>query len=160
MTGCLSRLVAAVLLMATLVPIAGYMDSPDMTAVPAVAPTPSPTPSPRPKREVVSRRPTENREEGQAPRRRARHHEIGGRASWHATGRDGLYAAACRPLRRAMGKGNWRGRRVLVANGRRAVEVVLNDWCGSRDKTIDLSDEAFRFFAPLSRGVIRVTVGW
>lgn len=101
-----------------------------------------------------------NREAEQAPRHiRRRANEIGGKASWHATGRSGLYAAACRPLRRALGK-DWRGRRVLVANGRRAVEVVLNDWCGSRDKTIDLSDEAFRYFAPLSKGVIRVTVGW
>lgn len=86
-------------------------------------------------------------------------HQLSGIASWHATGRDGLYAAACRPLRRALVH-RWRGRHVLVAVGRRAVEVTLNDWCGSRDKTIDLSDEVFRYFAPLSRGVLRVTVGW
>jgi hypothetical protein len=90
---------------------------------------------------------------------RQRDHELVGVASWHATGRDGLYAAACAPLRRAMGP-NWRGRRVLVASGRRAIELVLNDFCASRAKTIDLSDEAFRYFAPLSRGVIRVEIGW
>lgn len=86
-------------------------------------------------------------------------HSVTGKASWHATGRSGLYAAACRSLRQAIGP-DWRGRTVLVAVGRKAVEVRLNDWCGSRDKTIDLSDEAFRYFAPLSRGVLRVTVGW
>ena len=84
---------------------------------------------------------------------------MAGKASWHSTGRSGLYAAACKPLRDAIGPG-WRGSHVLVAYRRQAVEVVLNDWCWSKDKTIDLSDEAFRFFAPLSRGVLRVTVGW
>jgi len=80
------------------------------------------------------------------------------KAAWHATGRNGLYAAACRPLRRALGP-DWRGQRVLVSRGRKAIEVKLNDWCRSRRrKTIDLSDEAFRFFAPLRRGVIRVTI--
>lgn len=87
------------------------------------------------------------------------HHQLRGKASWHATGRDGLYAAACKPLRDAMGKG-WRGRRVLVAYGKRAVEVTLNDWCASRTKTIDLSDEAFDYLGRLSQGVLRVEVGW
>lgn len=85
--------------------------------------------------------------------------EIMGKASWHATGRSGYYAAACRPLRQAIGS-TWRGRHVLVSVGRRAIEVKLNDYCASTDKTIDLSDEVFRYFAPLSRGVIKVTVGW
>ncbi len=72
-----------------------------------------------------------------------------------------MFAAACKPLRDAMGPG-WRGQQVLVSRvgSRRGYVVVLNDWCGSKDKTIDLSDEAFRFFAPLSRGVIRVAVDW
>lgn len=87
------------------------------------------------------------------------HRNITGKASWYATGRDGYYAAACRPLRQAIGS-DWRGRHVLVAFGRKAIEVTLNDFCASHDKTIDLSDEAFRALGPLSRGVLRVSVGW
>lgn len=93
---------------------------------------------------------------------------LGGRlaagvASWYGTGRNGLYAAAGPALRSALGP-RWRGRRVAVLfNGRRVV-VTLNDYCpcGERskrpDKLIDLSDEAFRRLAPLSRGVLRVTI--
>jgi len=86
-------------------------------------------------------------------------HYISGKASWYATGRSGPFAAACRPLRRAMGPG-WRGKQVIVAYGRRAIIVVLNDWCSSHDKTIDLSDEAFDYLGRLSSGVLRVSVGW
>ena len=123
------------------------------------APTASPSPSPSPGR------PTKQRAAGQAPRytpTRTIHrprHQLSGKASWHATGRDGFYAAACRPLRQAIGPG-WRGRHVLVAYGRRAVEVRLNDFCASRDKAIDLSDGVFGYFAPLSRGVLRVEIAW
>jgi rare lipoprotein A (peptidoglycan hydrolase) len=67
-------------------------------------------------------------------------------------------------LRQAIGS-RWRGSHVLVCavSGTRCVEVVLNDWCacGSRRgyaTVLDLSDEAFRYLAPLSRGVIRVAV--
>ena len=136
-------------------PIAGLHDY----AVPLRRPAPTATPSPSP-----SARATRVPAAGQALTGSGSgsidpSHQLAGLASWHATGRSGAYAAACRPLRRAMGPG-WRGQRVLVAMGRRAVEVTLNDWCGSRTKTIDLSDEAFRYFAPLSRGVLRVEVGW
>lgn len=82
---------------------------------------------------------------------------VHGKASWYGTGRNGLYAAACRPLRRALGP-HWRGQRVLVSNGKAAVEVRLNDFCASRTKTIDLSDEAFSALAPLSRGILQVTI--
>jgi hypothetical protein len=82
------------------------------------------------------------------------HHQLAGKASWHATGRSGLYAAACRPLRRAMGA-DWRGRRVLVAYGRRAIEVTLNDL--RQPPRRSTSRTAFRYFAPLSRGVLRVS---
>ena len=89
-------------------------------------------------------------------------HSLRGKASWHATGRDGMYAAACWRLRQAIGA-SWRGRRAVVVYGGRRIVVRLNDYCASRDKTIDLSDEAFRALAPgglLSRGVLRVTVRW
>ena len=139
--GCLPTLLATVALAGSLVPISGYIDQPEQ---PLQTPDPTPTLAPTPVPPRVTDRPGR---------------EVSGKASWHATGRDGFYAAACYPLRKAMGI-DWRGRDVLVSVGRRAVEVRLNDWCGSHDKTIDLSDEAFRYFAPLSRGVLRVTVGW
>lgn len=129
------------------------------------APSPAPTASPRPQRPKATSSAAGHTSSGSGARTirgtkpRHRDNELTGKASWHATGRSGYYAAACRPLRRAIGP-DWRGRHVLVSNGRKAVELVLNDWCGSHDKTIDLSDEMFSYFAPLSRGVIRVTVGW
>ena len=128
-------------------------------AAPVHRPIPSPKAVATEKPKAVSRRPAE-RDVGQARRYRPRDsNRLTGKASWHATGRDSLYAAACFPLRAALGRG-WRGRRVLVAYGRKAIEVVLNDFCASRDKTIDLSDEAFGYFAPLSRGVVKVVVEW
>jgi hypothetical protein len=66
-----------------------------------------------------------------------------------------MVAAACAPLREAMGPG-WRGRFVEV-NG---VVVQLVDWCGSTSKTIDLYAAPFSMLAPLERGVVAVTVGW
>ena len=83
-----------------------------------------------------------------------------GTARWYATGRSGLYAAAGPKLRQAIG-GDWRGRNVLVCYQYRCTEVILNDVCPCKSGSIiDLSDEAFRYLAPLSRGVIKVTVGW
>lgn len=84
-----------------------------------------------------------------------------GVASWFATGPNGLYGAAGPLLRR----GDWRGSRVIVCvtGTGRCVRVTLNDWCACGDRSgrptiVDLSDEAFRRLAPLSRGVIPVTV--
>lgn len=82
-----------------------------------------------------------------------------GVASWFATGPDGLYGAAGPALRH----GKWRGTKVRVTSGARSVIVTLNDWCAcgrrhGRPTVLDLSDEAFRRLAPLSRGVIRVEV--
>jgi hypothetical protein len=90
------------------------------------------------------------------------HGMLGGLATWYATGRDGLYAAAGPALRAALGKG-WRGQQVLVVYQGRGVAVTLSDWCLCRPRhgfstLIDLSDEAFAYLAPLSRGVIRIAV--
>lgn len=77
-----------------------------------------------------------------------------GTASWY--GANGLIAAAGPALR----VGDWRGSRVRVAFEGRSVTVTLSDFCqcyGSR--LIDLSDDAFARLAPLSRGLIRVTIG-
>ena len=115
---------------------------------PTATPTPKPTDHPEKKR--VSHPPPK-------PVRRVRN--IVGKASWFATGKDGYYAAACYDLRKAIGP-DWRGRHVILSHGGEWFGVVLNDWCGSHDKLIDLSDEAFNALAPLSRGVIKVGVGW
>jgi len=76
-----------------------------------------------------------------------------GTASWY--GASGLIAAAGPALR----VGDWRGSRVTVTGNGRSVTVTLSDWCqcyGSR--LIDLSDDAFARLAPLSRGLLKVTV--
>jgi hypothetical protein len=90
-----------------------------------------------------------------------RHHNLRGYATWHATGRDGWYAAAGPLLRQAIGR-DWRGSRVLVCKHERCLEVMLNDVCFCKHgrRLVDLSDEAFRYLAALSRGVIRVSVGY
>ena len=83
-------------------------------------------------------------------------HRARGIASWYFDG-PGLYAAAGSALRR----GDWRGRTVLVSFGSRSVRVRLTDSCqcyGSR--LIDLSRDAFSRLAPLSRGLLEVTVSW
>ena len=68
-----------------------------------------------------------------------------------------MVAAACGKLRSAMGP-NWRGKTVTVSTKNRTVTVKLVDWCGSKDKTIDL------YWAPMSKlggsGVLSVTVRW
>jgi hypothetical protein len=83
-----------------------------------------------------------------------------GRASWydHAD----VTAAAGPELRRWLGKG-WRGTTVRVSANGRSVVVRLDDWCQcykgeSRERLIDLSDEAFRQLAPLPVGVLQVRI--
>ena len=85
-----------------------------------------------------------------------------GYATWYAA--SGMIAAAGPALRRELGKG-WRGERVRVTAGGRSVVVTLADWCAcgprhGRPTLLDLSDDAFRRIAPLSKGVSRVTVSW
>jgi rare lipoprotein A (peptidoglycan hydrolase) len=58
---------------------------------------------------------------------------------------------------------HWRGSLVDVCAGGRCVQVRLSDWCQCydgtiRERVIDLSDDAFAQLAPLSRGVLVVTV--
>jgi hypothetical protein len=84
-------------------------------------------------------------------------HSVRGTATWYADPRkSGLYAAAGPPLR----IGDWRGRLVTVSAGGVSFRVVLSDWCACRDRVIDLSPGAFARLAPLSRGVVIVTVRW
>ena len=80
-----------------------------------------------------------------------------GSATWYGTGPGAGHAAAGPELRRALGPG-WRGTTVQVCAGR-CVTVVLDDWCACKgDRIVDLSDEDFARLAPLSAGVLRVTV--
>lgn len=80
-----------------------------------------------------------------------------GPASWYDDPRKaGLYAAAGPALR----VGDWRGRTVTVCAST-CFAVVLSDFCGCPGgRVIDLSGNAFARLAPLSRGVVQVTVTW
>lgn len=95
--------------------------------------------------------------------------KLSGTATWYClAGRSpctrgypgGLYAAAGPALRAALG--DWRGRNVTItASDGNRVSVTLIDWCACPGgRVIDLYGEAFLRLAPLSRGVLRVTVTW
>lgn len=76
-----------------------------------------------------------------------------GTASWYRA--DGLIAAAGPGLRH----GQWRGSHVIVSANGRSVTVELADWCACpHGRLIDLGDDAFARLAPLSRGLVRVTI--
>jgi len=80
---------------------------------------------------------------------------VSGTATWYGTGPGAGDAAAGAELR----TGNWRGRAVTVCSGGSCVRVRLTDWCACKgNRVIDLSDEDFARLAPLSAGVIPVTV--
>lgn len=67
----------------------------------------------------------------------------------------GLYAAAGPALR----VGDWRGRVVLVSANGQSVRVRLIDWCACPNgRVLDLYADAFRRLAPLSQGLVKVTV--
>jgi len=88
--------------------------------------------------------------------------QVRGYATWHATGRNGLYAAAGPALRRMLGPG-WRNELVLVVKGRKAVQVRLSDWCAcgrrhGEPTLLDLSDEVYDYLGRLSSGIMHVTV--
>ena len=84
-----------------------------------------------------------------------------GTASWYPAG--STDAAAGPALRAMLGKG-WRGATVRVCNAQRAcTAVTLTDWCQcyrgtDTERLIDLPIDAFRALAPLSRGLVMVTV--
>jgi rare lipoprotein A (peptidoglycan hydrolase) len=80
---------------------------------------------------------------------------VSGTATWYGTGPGAGDAAAGAELR----TGKWRGRAVTVCSGGKCVSVRLTDWCACKgNRIIDLSDEDFRRLAPLSVGIINVTV--
>jgi rare lipoprotein A (peptidoglycan hydrolase) len=89
---------------------------------------------------------------------------VTGTASWycghgsacHYQYPGGLYAAAGPALR----VGNWRGRTVEVRANGRMVRARLIDFCACPHRLIDLYSDAFVRLAPLSRGVLKVSVTW
>lgn len=122
------------------------------------SPIPAPSPTATPKPAQIRTKPQTPRPVSKRPSGRY----LRGYATYFATGRDGYYGAAGPVLRQWLGKG-WRGDHVLVCKKSRCLEVVLNDWCACGKRhgeptLIDLSDEAFRWLAPLSRGVIHVVI--
>lgn len=81
---------------------------------------------------------------------------VTGIASWYRwhTGE----AAAGPALRRMLGA-HWRGMVVTVTAGGHSARVRLTDWCGCLgSRIIDLDRATFAALAPLSRGLITVTV--
>lgn len=81
---------------------------------------------------------------------------IGGRATWYAA--SGEIAAAGPALRSYLGR-HWRGSLVEVEYRGQHLVVRVSDWCACPRTLLDLSDDAFAQLAPLSRGVINVTIG-
>ncbi len=82
---------------------------------------------------------------------------VPGVSACHRAHAGGMYAAAGAELR----VGDWRGRRVSVCRGDTCVRVTLIDWCAcAGDRVIDLYGDAYRRLAPLSKGVLRVSVRW
>lgn len=85
---------------------------------------------------------------------------VRGLATWYCCTRghpSGLYAAAGPALR----VGDWRGRGVTVSGPGGTVRVTMIDACAcGHGRVIDLYPQAFRRLAPLSQGVVGVTVSW
>ena len=65
-------------------------------------------------------------------------------------------SAAGPDLRAALGPG-WRGTSVQVCHADRCTVTVLGDWMRA-DRLVDLDDDVFRALAPLSVGVLAVTL--
>lgn len=144
---------------------------PEATPAASAAPEPfwAPMPPPGPERLTTTSAPPRIRLVAKAPakappRQPSRSgRSIAGKASWYCRpgvsvcpvgfSPSGMYAAACAPLRAAMGP-HWRGKTVWV-NG---LQLVLVDYCASKTKTIDV------FWGVMSRlggtGVLLVTVRW
>lgn len=79
---------------------------------------------------------------------------VSGIASWYRYHRG--QAAAGPALRRFLGPG-WRGEIVKVCRGTVCLRLMLTDWMRA-DRLIDLDPRDFAVFAPVSRGLVRVTV--
>jgi hypothetical protein len=80
-----------------------------------------------------------------------------GTASWFASP---IGVSAAGPaLRAAIGPG-WRGTVVTVAADGFSVRTQLGDWCACSRRAIDLDAPVFAALAPLSQGLVEVTISW
>lgn len=79
---------------------------------------------------------------------------LSGIATWYRS--PAGVSAAGPDLRAALGSG-WRGTTVQVCHADRCTVTVLGDWMRA-DRLVDLDDDAFRALAPLSVGVLAVTL--
>ena len=124
-------------------PTAGRTEAPTSTTAP-------PSPSPTGTRPAATAKPRTATPPG---------HSVAGTATWFRS--PAGVSAAGPALRAAVGPG-WRGTRVTVCAGGRCVATVLGDWCacGVGNRVIDLHAPLFAQLAPLSRGVLEVTVKW
>ena len=157
----MSRLLAgAVAGMLVLSAAAGATARPASDPVPVTAWHPvTPAPEPvvtAPPRHQPDVRPKVERKATPEPRQRPRNGRSG-QASWFRA--PSGTAAAGPALRAMLGKG-WRGQIVTVcATGGNCLSVRLTDWCACPNgRVIDLGADSFRRLAPLSRGLVRVTV--
>ena len=85
---------------------------------------------------------------------------VGGYATWYAY-HEGQAAAG--PALRHLLDGHWRDRTVVVSAGGHSVIVKLTDWCAcgkrnGRNTVIDLDSRDFAKLAPLSQGIVIVSV--
>lgn len=85
--------------------------------------------------------------------------QLKGLASWFWTTPG--HAAAGPKLRALLGP-HWRGHKVEVC-ATRCITVILDDWCQcyrntKSERVIDLSGADFKALAPLSRGILKVSI--
>jgi rare lipoprotein A (peptidoglycan hydrolase) len=66
--------------------------------------------------------------------------------------------AAAGPALRAFLGAHWRGTVVTVTANGHSVRVQLSDWCRCPSRLIDLGADSFARLAPLSRGLVKVSV--
>lgn len=121
---------------------------------------------PMPSRAITPDVPSPVRWEAVHPRDAGRRgFDVAGTASWYCGNGSpctrgypgGLYAAAGPALR----VGDWRGRSVQVCRLSTCIRVRLIDWCACPNgRVLDLYADAFRRLAPLSQGLVKVTVTW
>lgn len=82
---------------------------------------------------------------------------ISGPATWYDA--PSIHDAAAGPrLRKALGR-DWRGSLMQVCGKSSCITVILSDWCAcGHGRVIDLDDRAFARLAPLSQGIVRVSI--
>lgn len=145
------------------------LPEPTWTPIAPLSPHPDPTPTGTPTASPIATRsaetvPTPRARIVETPRptpRPTAHPWTGsalrGQATWY---RWHVGEAAAGPALRRMLGPHWRGKRVQVCASSRCVVVRLTDWCACHPSTrlVDLDARSFAALAPLSRGVIRVTV--